>query len=157
MRTAVSQTPVLAWSLQLSPLLTSSPLYSLLPASCLAHIKVHRVALQVSQAGSWLSFPGAVQLLGWHVPSLSLQCTLTSLLLMQLAGTGVQRAWLGCTSLTAQGFGVFSSQGCLYKWICYYYKSAVFKRYYPKHKQHQCNLLNLPWSIDVGGVKTANN
>lgn len=52
-------------------------------------------------------------------------------------------------------FGIFSSQGCLCKWICHYYKSAVFKRCCPKPKQHQCNLLNLPWSGDVGGVRTA--
>lgn len=102
-RAAVSKTTVLAWSLQLSPLLTSAPLCSLLPALCLA---TSRSTEWPSECPSWfLAFPGAVQLLGWRVPSLSLQCTLTSLLLMQLAGTGVQRAWLGSTSLTAQGFG----------------------------------------------------
>lgn len=91
---------MLACSLQLSALLTV-----LLFAPC-CQPRVRAVSLSTEWPSKcpscFLAFAGAVQLPGWRVPSLSLQCTLTSLLLMQL---GVQRAWLGCTSLPAQGFG----------------------------------------------------
>lgn len=114
-----------------------------------------------SKYPSWfLAIPGAVQLPGWRVPSLSLQCTLTSLLLMQLGGTGVQRAWLGCPSLTAQGFGwlgFFPLRAVCINGFVTITKVLFLKDYYPKPKQHQCNLLDLPWSIDVSGVRTAND
>lgn len=106
---------------------SQSPLCSLLPASCLACVKEHRVALRVSQLVPGCPWSCAAP--GLACPSLSLQRTLTSLLLMQLAASAVQKAWLGCTSLTAQGFG------CLgffpLKAVCIN-KSVVFKRYCPQ-------------------------
>lgn len=150
---------MLVWSLQLSALLTSAPLCS----RCQPRVwPTSRSIKWPSKCPSWFlaSFP-------WCCAAPGLVCPfpLTAVHTDVFAADATCRHW--CSESLAwlyfphcPGFwlvGVCSSQGCLYKWICYYYKSAVFKRYYPKPKQHQCNLLNLPWSIDVGGVRTANN
>lgn len=109
-------------------LLSSPALCSQLPAWGLACAREHRVALQVSQLAA--GFPWGCAAPGLACPSLSLQCTLTSLLLMQLAATAVQTAWLGCTSLTAQAFGwlgFFPLRAVCINWF-YYCQSAVFKK-----------------------------
>lgn len=133
-----------------SAALTSDSPSSLLPPC----VKEHRVALPVSQL--FLAFPGAVLACPFPLPAVHTDVLAADATCRHCCSDSL--AWLyfpHCPELWL--FGFFSSQGCWYKWICYYYKSAVFKRYCPKPKQHQCNLLNLPWSTDVGGVRTANN
>lgn len=111
---------------QSSPLL---PAASLVPGLC----QGAQSAPASVPAGPWLSLELCSSWAGMSIP---LTAVHTDVFAADATGSHCcsdSLAWLYFPH--CPGFwlvGVFSSQGCLYKWVCYYYQSAVFKRYYPQ-------------------------